>query len=121
MGLNFKGIERKKAMEMSRDILEKVGLKNRINHKPSELSGGQQQRVSIARAFVDYPKIVYADEPTGNLDSQTSIEIMDLMTNMAKVNGQTLIIVTHDENNTKYADKIMHIKDGKIDKIIIKE
>lgn len=121
LGLIFKGMSKKDADEISKEMLDKVGLSKRLNHKPNELSGGQQQRVSIARAFVDYPKVVFADEPTGNLDSNTSIEIMELMTNMALENGQTLMIVTHDELNTNYCNKVLHIKDGKIDKIIKKE
>ncbi|MDO4778612.1 MAG: ABC transporter ATP-binding protein [Tissierellia bacterium] len=121
LGLTFKGVSKSKRNEYSKKILYKVGLKERIKHKPSELSGGQQQRVSIARAFVDSPKIIFADEPTGNLDTNTTIEIMELMTSLAKENNQTLIIVTHDIEITKYANKILYMRDGKIEKIEIKE
>jgi ABC-type antimicrobial peptide transport system, ATPase component len=81
------------------------------------MSGGQQQRVSIARAFVGNPKIVFADEPTGNLDTKTSFEIMDLVTNMAKDLNQTLVIVTHDDEISSYANRIFHMRDGKIEKV----
>ena len=80
------------------------------------MSGGQQQRVSIARAFVNKPKIVFADEPTGNLDTKTSVEIMELMTTMTKKDKQTLIIVTHDLETAVYSDRIVHVRDGLIEK-----
>ena len=86
-------------------------------HRPNQMSGGQQQRVGVARAFVGKPEIVFADEPTGNLDSKTTIEVMDIITGMARQNGQTLIIVTHDISIAEYADKIIHIKDGIIQSI----
>lgn len=114
LGLIFKGIDRKKREKMAKKILIDVGLGTRLNHKPNEMSGGQQQRVSIARAFVDSPKIIFADEPTGNLDTRTSIEVMDMMVSMAKAHNQTLIIVTHDEETSMYAQKIVELKDGKI-------
>lgn len=114
LGMIFKGIDKKKREEASEDILKKVGLENRLRHKPSEMSGGQQQRVSIARAFVDKPRIVFADEPTGNLDTNTSFEIMNLMCQMARDYKQTLIIVTHDEETSIYADRIVEMRDGKI-------
>lgn len=114
LGLIFKGLAKKKRDELSKDILEKVGLGDRIYHKPNEMSGGQQQRVSIARAFVDKPKIMFADEPTGNLDTNTSFEIMDLMCSMARNYNQTLIIVTHDTETSIYADRIVDMRDGKV-------
>lgn len=114
LGLIFKGLDKKKRDAMAVQILKDVGLGTRLKHKPSEMSGGQQQRVSIARAFVDQPKIVFADEPTGNLDSKTSIEIMNMIVAMTKSHKQTLIIVTHDPQTAKYADRIVEIKDGKI-------
>lgn len=119
LGLIFKGVPRAKRDAMAREMLINVGLGNRLHHKPSELSGGQQQRVSIARAFVDQPKIVFADEPTGNLDSRTSMEIMQLIIGMAKEHNQTLVMVTHDENNARYADRTFHIIDGKLDRTVI--
>ena len=106
-------MRRKKAMKM----LKAVGLGNRWRHKPSEMSGGQQQRVSIARAFVNEPEIVFADEPTGNLDTRTTIEMMDLITGMAKAYNQTLIIVTHNVELSVYCDQIIRIRDGDIESI----
>ena len=103
----------KRAMKM----LEAVGLSERANHKPSEMSGGQQQRVSIARAFINSPQVVFADEPTGNLDTKTTYEMMDLITSLAQKNRQTLVIVTHDLEISEYADRIIHLSDGKIEKI----
>ena len=114
LGLIFKGVPKKERDKHSMEILEKVGLGERIHHKPSEMSGGQQQRVSIARAFVDKPRIVFADEPTGNLDTKTSFEVMNLMCQMARDYNQTLIIVTHDVDTSIYADRIVELRDGKI-------
>ncbi len=119
LGLIFKGVPRSVRDKAAKEILTKVGLADRLRHKPSELSGGQQQRVSIARAFVDKPKIVFADEPTGNLDSRTSKEVMGLIMEMAEDNNQTLVMVTHDEKNAVYAHRVFHIIDGKLDRIIV--
>lgn len=96
------------------DILKQVNLENRSDHKPSELSGGEQQRVAIARALINDPQIVFCDEPTGNLDSQSGKEVIDLLIDLNKRNKQTLIIITHDENVAKRAHRIIHIRDGKI-------
>lgn len=117
LGLIFKGVPKKKRDELAKDILVKVGLGDRLHHKPNEMSGGQQQRVSIARAFVDAPKIIFADEPTGNLDTNTSFEVMNLMCEMARRNNQTLIIVTHDVETSVYADRIVDMRDGMITSI----
>ena len=114
LGLIFKGAKKKEREEKARAILERVGLGDRLNHKPSEMSGGQQQRVSIARAFVDAPPILFADEPTGNLDTNTSVEIMEMMCELAKEHKQTLIIVTHDLETAVYANRIVELRDGKI-------
>jgi putative ABC transport system ATP-binding protein len=102
-------------------MLGKVGLGPRLKHRPKEMSGGQQQRVGIARAFVSNPEIVFADEPTGNLDSKTSREVMDLIKEMAKTNHQTIVMVTHDRRLAEYADKIIHIFDGKVENIELRE
>ena len=115
--LVFKRISPGKRKKMARSILKKVGLADRMGHKPKEMSGGQQQRVGIARAFVAKPKIVFADEPTGNLDSRTTIEVMQLIKGMALKNKQTIVMVTHDISLSKYADKIIHVSDGKITEI----
>ncbi|MHB8807293.1 MAG: ABC transporter ATP-binding protein [Anaerolineaceae bacterium] len=102
--------------EMAFAILERVGLKDRINHKPFELSGGQQQRVAIARALINNPSIILADEPTGNLDSKAGHEIMQLLLELNKEDDVTLIIVTHDAGVAKMTDRIIHIIDGKVKK-----
>lgn len=117
LGLTFQGVPRSKRDKMARDILVSVGLGQRFHHKPSEMSGGQQQRVSIARAFVNRPKIVFADEPTGNLDTKTTMEIMDLITGMAYEYKQTLIIVTHDQEISPYVNRIIYLRDGSVEKI----
>ena len=114
LGLAFKGVSKEEREKIAFEILKKVGLEDRVYHKPKELSGGQQQRVSIARAFANNPKIIFADEPTGNLDTNTSKDIMDLITDMIHKNKQTMIIVTHNEELTPYADKVIEMEDGKI-------
>lgn len=115
--LVFRGVSKKVRNQRAKKLLEQVGLGTHLKHKPNQMSGGQQQRVGIARAFVGNPEIVFADEPTGNLDSKTTVEIMNLITNLARENNQTLIIVTHDINIAKYADRIVYILDGNIEKI----
>lgn len=112
--LTFKGVSRRKRVRMARKMLADVGLKGHMRHKPSQMSGGQQQRVGIARAFVAHPRVVFADEPTGNLDSKTTIEIMELITSIAREYGQTLLIVTHDGEIAEYADRIIRLLDGNI-------
>lgn len=119
MPLIFKGVPKAKRERMAREMLKAVGLATHEKHKPSQMSGGQQQRVGIARAFVAMPEIVFADEPTGNLDSKTTREIMELITRLARENNQTLVIVTHDLQIASYADRIVHILDGNIEKIEI--
>ncbi|HHX02764.1 MAG TPA: ABC transporter ATP-binding protein [Tissierellia bacterium] len=121
LGLTFKGIPRHTRNEMAAQILSDVGLGDRLNHRPNELSGGQQQRVSIARAFVGNPNIVFADEPTGNLDSRTSEEVMRVITDLTAKHRQTLLIVTHDEQITDYCERTYRMKDGRIDKVIVNE
>ena len=119
--LMFKGYSKKVRNKEAIKMLKAVGLENRINHKPNQMSGGQQLRVSIARAFVEKPEIILADEPTGNLDSKTTIEIMDLISEMAEKYGQTILLVSHDTEASSYADRIVHIRDGKIEKIDVKD
>jgi putative ABC transport system ATP-binding protein len=99
------------------EILKLVGLENRVNHKPNELSGGERQRVSIARALINNPEIVFADEPTGNLDSKNATNIIELIKKLRDEKKTTFVVVTHDPNLTIYADKIIYIKDGLIDKV----
>lgn len=115
--LVFKRVPAKKRRKLAKEMLIKVGLGGRLVHKPKEMSGGQQQRVGIARAFVAMPEIVFADEPTGNLDTKTTIEVMELIKQMARDNNQTIVMVTHDRSLAAYADKIIHILDGKIQSI----
>jgi putative ABC transport system ATP-binding protein len=115
--LTFKGVSKSVRERKAALMLEAVGLTSHAKHKPSQMSGGQQQRVGIARAFVAMPEIVFADEPTGNLDSKTTREVMGLITKMARENRQTLVIVTHDLEIARYADRIVHILDGNIEKI----
>lgn len=119
--LIFKGMSKGVRDKKARDMLKAVGLEKRMNHRPSQMSGGQQQRVSIARAFISNPEIIFADEPTGNLDTKTTNEIMSLITGMAKEYNQTLVIVTHDLEIAGYADRIIHIIDGNIEKNKIQE
>lgn len=115
--LIFKEEPRRLRIKKSKEMLKKVGLENRMKHKPTQMSGGQQQRVGIARAFVANPEVVFADEPTGNLDSKTAGEIMGIIKQMAELKKQTIVMVTHDINIAKYANKIIHIHDGHIEKI----
>lgn len=111
--LQYAGVSVAEQKERAIAALKKVGLEDRIHHKPNELSGGQQQRVSIARALVNNPIILFCDEPTGNLDSRTSHEIMDIFTALNN-EGKTIIMVTHEEDIARYAQKTIHVKDGKI-------
>lgn len=112
MPLIFSGVSKNKRRKRALDMLKKVGLEDRINHKPSELSGGQQQRVSIARALMNNPKVILADEPTGNLDSKTSVEILELLKELNEKYKTTFVVVTHSKVVYKYATRIIKMKDG---------
>lgn len=112
--LVYSGIKKKKRLERAKETLINVGLEDRITHKPNELSGGQRQRVAIARALVTEPSIILADEPTGNLDSKTGLEIMSLFNDLWK-KGNTIILVTHEEEVARYANRIVRLKDGLIE------
>lgn len=114
MPLMFKGVERKKREAMAENLLRRVGLSHRLHHYPSQMSGGQQQRAGIARAFVSRPEVVFADEPTGNLDTKTTAEIMDMVMGFARRFNQTIILVTHDPGMSRYADRIVTLVDGVI-------
>lgn len=119
--LAFRGMKKQERDRLAAAILRAVGLKQHLRHKPSEMSGGQQQRVGIARAFVSSPPIILADEPTGNLDSRTSLEVMQLMMELARNNQQTLIIVTHDSKIADFADQVVYFLDGNIEEIKINQ
>ncbi len=110
----FQGIERGRRLETGKKLLQMVGLKERINHKPTELSGGEQQRVAIARSLANDPEVVLADEPTGNLDSKTGETVITFLSNLNKKEGKTIIMVTHDMNVAKHAHRIEFLKDGAI-------
>lgn len=112
--LMFRGESKKKRTRKAVAMLKMVGLANRLKHYPKQMSGGQQQRVGIARAFVAMPDVVFADEPTGNLDSKTTIEVMDMITSFARKYKQTIVLVTHDPEMAKYADRIVTLVDGRI-------
>ena len=114
MPLMFKGMDRKRREAMAEEMLKRVGLSHRLHHYPSQMSGGQQQRAGIARAFVSRPEVVFADEPTGNLDTNTTAEIMDMVMGFARRFNQTIILVTHDPGMSRYADRIVTLVDGVI-------
>jgi putative ABC transport system ATP-binding protein len=111
--LVYRGLSAKERLQRARTALEKVGLSDRLTHKPSELSGGQQQRVAIARALVSNPPIILADEPTGNLDSKSGSEIMNILKSLNRA-GNTIIVITHDNHVAKMTDRIIRIQDGKV-------
>ncbi|MDO3384437.1 ABC transporter ATP-binding protein [Gilvimarinus sp. SDUM040013] len=114
--LKYTEMEPEIARDKAVSMLGRVNLANRLDHVPNELSGGQRQRVAIARALVNDPKIIFADEPTGNLDSKTSVEIMELFSELHRA-GQTIILVTHEPEIAEYAQKVIHMRDGKVERV----
>ena len=112
--LTFQGMDRRSRNKKAEEMLDLVGLSKHRMHRPNQMSGGQQQRVGVARALVVEPEIIFADEPTGNLDSNTSVEVMNLMKKVVQEKNQTLVMVTHDNYLAGFADLILRIKDGKI-------
>lgn len=112
--LIYRGVSKKERMELSKEALKKVGLENRMDHKPAEMSGGQQQRVAIARAIAQAPPIILADEPTGNLDSASSKEIMGILRELHE-DGRTVIIITHDNEIAAQTKRVIKIMDGRIE------
>ena len=118
--LKYAGVDKADQLKIGKDVLSQVGLESRMSHQPSELSGGQQQRVAIARALVNKPSILFADEPTGNLDSQTGHDVMQLFHNLHQ-QGQTIILITHENEVAAEAQRTIFIKDGLIESDIRKE
>lgn len=114
MPLMFRGVPRAQREQAARELLCRVGLSHRLDHFPGQMSGGQQQRAGIARAFIARPDIVFADEPTGNLDSKTTVEIMDMICSFSRKFHQTILLVTHDPEMAAYADRIVRLIDGEI-------
>lgn len=112
--LCFRGVDKQTREKKAFEMLKLVGIEKRYKHKPAEMSGGQQQRVGIARALVTDPSIIFADEPTGNLDSHTTQEVMELIRNIVDTRHNTVIMVTHDKSVAEYADIIVNISDGKV-------
>ena len=113
--LVYAGVKKSERLKRAAEVLEQVGLGDRMNHKPNELSGGQRQRVAIARALVTKPSIILADEPTGNLDTKTSMEIMELFDEIHS-GGNTLIVVTHEPDIAEHARRVVKLKDGVVEK-----
>lgn len=112
--LIYAGIRKSERVKLAEQVLAQVGLTERMHHKPNELSGGQRQRVAIARALINNPSIILADEPTGNLDTKTSVEIMELLEEIHK-NGNTIILVTHEEDIAQRAKRVVRLRDGKVE------
>ena len=117
----FQSISREKRMQKAGELLNIVELGNRIDHRPTELSGGQQQRVAIARSLANNPDVILADEPTGNLDSNTGETVMTFLQKLNRTEGKTIIMVTHDNNVAQHADRVEYLKDGKIVKSMHKK
>lgn len=117
--LEIRGIPLQERKEKAMEAWEMVGLTDHAEHRPTEMSGGQQQRISIARAIITRPDIVFADEPTGNLDTRTGTEIMSLLTDLFRRWGTTFLVVSHDEDMHRYTDREIRLKDGKIEKVIV--
>lgn len=115
--LFYQGVGRKKRNELAMEYLDKLGLKEWAHHMPNELSGGQKQRVAIARALISKPQIILADEPTGALDSKTSVEVMNILKELHDREGLTIVVVTHESGVANQTNKIIHIKDGVIERI----
>lgn len=112
--LIYRGMGKEDRMELAVSALQRVGLANRLHHKPSEMSGGQQQRVAIARAIAASPALILADEPTGNLDTKAGIEVMEILTNLNR-EGRTIVLITHDNSIAEAANRTIRIKDGKVE------
>lgn len=112
----FQGVPKDARTEKAKELLALVGLEKRMHHKPSELSGGERQRVAIARALANDPEVILADEPTGNLDSVTGRQIIDMLRGLHSKSGKTIVLITHDLNTAKFAERIIRLKDGRVEK-----
>lgn len=119
--MRFLGKGEAEAREKASNLLEMVGLGHRMHHLPGELSGGQQQRVAIARALANDPDLILADEPTGNLDSKTAVAIVDLLSNLSKDRGVTVVSATHDAKMLNVSDRVVYLRDGEVEKIVARE
>jgi putative ABC transport system ATP-binding protein len=113
--LMFSGVPEKERQGRAREVLEQVGLRHRLTHRPTQLSGGEQQRVAIARALIGQPSLLLADEPTGNLDTDTGAEIMTLLRELNQERGLTLLVVTHDPEVAAFADRVVKLRDGRVE------
>jgi putative ABC transport system ATP-binding protein len=116
--MRFKGMPKEEARDKAAAILGRVGLGHRLHHLPGELSGGQQQRVAIARALANDPSLILADEPTGNLDSKTSVEIVNLLSELVQERGVTVVSATHDHRMLSVSDRVVYLRDGRVEKIV---
>ena len=114
LSYSLDNISERQARDRAKEMLIRVGLESRLDHEPSKVSGGQQQRVAIARSLINRPQILFADEPTGNLDSRTSVEVLRMFQQLNEEDGTTIIIVTHDQNVANYAKRVIHIHDGQV-------
>jgi putative ABC transport system ATP-binding protein len=114
LAAQYAGKSRREAQEAAREALDQVGLGDRASHRPNELSGGQQQRVAIARALVNRPAVVFGDEPTGNLDTKSSAEVIDMMREINLTTGTTFVLVTHDPDVAEACDRVIHMRDGRV-------
>jgi putative ABC transport system ATP-binding protein len=116
--MRFLGLSEKEAVEKASALLEKVGLGHRMNHLPGELSGGQQQRVAIARSIANNPSLLLADEPTGNLDSKTGMQIVELLSQLSRESGVTVVSATHDHRMLAVSDRVVYLRDGRVERVV---
>jgi putative ABC transport system ATP-binding protein len=119
--MRFRGLSEKEAEEKAASVLESVGLGHRLHHLPGELSGGQQQRVAIARSMANDPGLLLADEPTGNLDSKTGLQIVELLSRLSKERGVTVVSATHDHRMLSVSDRVVYLRDGRVERIVARK
>jgi putative ABC transport system ATP-binding protein len=116
--MRFLGISEKDAAQKAEELLDRVGLGDRVHHLPRELSGGQQQRVAIARSLANDPSLILADEPTGNLDSSTGLQIVELLSELSRERGVTVVSATHDHSMLAVSDRVVYLRDGAVERIV---